>query len=42
MVEKASVAPEMTLWLTVQKQVSVQAREPPWLWNPRGGSQSPK
>ena len=35
---KAGVAPDMTLRFTACKQVSVQAREPPWHWNPWGGS----
>ena len=37
-VEKAGVAPDVTLGFTACKQVSVQVREPPWLWNPWGGS----
>ena len=31
LVEKAGVAPDVTLRLTAPKQVSVQLREPPWL-----------
>ena len=31
LVEKAGVAPDMTLRFTTHKQVSVQVREPPWL-----------
>ena len=31
LVEKAGVAPDMTLRFTTCKQASVQAREPPWL-----------
>ena len=31
LVEKAGVAPEMALRFTMQKEVSMQAREPPWL-----------
>ena len=31
LVEKAGVAPDVTLRFTAHKQVSVQAREPPWL-----------
>ena len=37
-VEKAGVAPDITLRFTTRKQISVQAREPPWLWNPWVGS----
>ena len=38
LVEKAGVAPDMTLRFTACKQVSVQARKLPWLWNPWEGS----
>ena len=38
LVEKADVSPDMTLRFTTCNQVSVQARESPWLWNPWGGS----
>ena len=38
LVEKAGVAPDMTLRFTTGKQESVEAREPSWLWNPWGGS----
>ena len=31
LVEKAGVAPDVTLRFTAHKQVRVQAREPPWL-----------
>ena len=31
LVEKACVAPDVTLRFTTNKQVSVQVREPPWL-----------
>ena len=31
LVEKAGVAPDMTLGFTMRKQVSVQVRKPPWL-----------
>ena len=30
LVEKAGVAPDMTLRFTAHKQLSVQVREPPW------------
>ena len=43
LVEKACVAPEGTLGFTTHMQVSVQAREPPWLSNLWGGvTRSPK
>ena len=35
---KAGVTLDVTLRLTMYKQVSMQARETPWLWNPWGGS----
>ena len=38
LVEKAGVAPDVTLRFTACKQVRVQVREPPWLYNPWGGS----
>ena len=38
LVEKAGVAPDVTLGFIAREQVSVQARESPWLWNPWGGS----
>ena len=38
MVEKASVASDMILRFTAHNQVTVQAREPTWLWNPWGWS----
>ena len=38
LVEKAGVAPDVTLRFTTCKQVRMRAREPPWLWNPWGGS----
>ena len=38
LVKKAGVASDMTPMFTTCKQVSVQAREPPCLWNPWGGS----
>ena len=31
LVEKAGVAPDLTLRFTARKQVSVQVTEPPWL-----------
>ena len=34
LVEKAGVAPDVILKFTACKQVRVQAREPPWDWNP--------
>ena len=37
LVEKAGVAPDVTLRFTACKQVRVQVREPLWLWNPCGG-----
>ena len=37
LVEKTGVAPDLTLRFTAHKQISVQARETPWLWNPCGG-----
>ena len=39
LVEKAGVAPDVTRRFTMHKQVSVLARDPPWLWNPWGESQ---
>ena len=38
LVGKAGVAPDMTFRFTMCKQVSVQVREPLWLWNPWGDS----
>ena len=37
LVKKAGVPPDVTLRFTVGKQVGIQARESPWLWNPWGG-----
>ena len=37
LVEKAGVAPDVAFRFTACKQVRVQVREPPWLWNPYGG-----
>ena len=38
LVEKTGVAPDVTLGFIARKQVSVQVREPPWLWSPWRGS----
>ena len=39
LVEKAGAAPDLALRFTACKQVRMQVREPPWLWNPWGAPQ---